>query len=153
MLLFSHSFAPNFLQSPELLHARLPCLPLSPGVCSNTCPLSQCCYLTISSSAAPNHLLPSDFPSIRVSSNELALSIRWPRYWSFSFSISPFSEYSELISFRVDWLDLLAVQRTLKSLLQHQSSKASVLHHSALCPALTSIHDYWKSHSFFQWRG
>ena len=101
----------------------------------------------------PLLLQPSIFPSIRVSSNELALSIRWPRYWSFSFSISPFSEYSELISFRVDWLDLLAVQRTLKSLLQHQSSKASVLHHSALCPALTSIHDYWKSHSFFQWRG
>ena len=96
----------------------------------------------------PLLLQPSIFPSIRVSSNELALSIRWPRYWSFSFSISPFSEYSELISFRVDWLDLLAVQRTLKSLLQHQSSKASVLHHSALCPALTSIQDHWKNHSF-----
>ena len=79
----------------------------------------------------PLLLLPSIFPSIRVFSNELALHIRWPRYWSFSFSISPFSEYSELISFRVDWLDLLAVQRTLKSLLQHHSSKASVLQHSA----------------------
>ena len=79
----------------------------------------------------PLLLQPSIFPSIRVSSNELALSIRWPRYWSFSFSISPFSEYSELISFRVDWLDLLAVQRTLKSLLQHQSWKASILWCSA----------------------
>ena len=73
-------------------------------------------------------LLPSIFPSIRVFSNELALCIRWPKYWSFSFSISPSNEYSGLISFRIDWFDLLAVQRTLKSLLQHHNSKASVLH-------------------------
>ena len=72
-------------------------------------------------------LLPSIFPSIRVFSNESALSIRWPKYWNFSFSISPSSEYSGLISFRIDWLDLLAVQGTLKSLLQHHCSKASVL--------------------------
>jgi len=76
-------------------------------------------------------LLPSIFPSIRVFSNELVLGIRWPKYWSFSFSISPSSEYSELISFRMDWLDLLAVQGTLKSLLQHHSSKASILRCSA----------------------
>ena len=76
-------------------------------------------------------LLPSIFPSIRVISNKSALCIRWPKYWSFSFSISPSSEYSGLISFRMDWLDLLAVQGTLKSLLQHQSSKASILWHSA----------------------
>ena len=76
-------------------------------------------------------LLPSIFPSIQVFSNESALHIRWPKYWSFSFSISPSSEYSELISFRMDWLDLLSVQGTLKSLLQHHSSKASVLWHSA----------------------
>ena len=77
-------------------------------------------------------LLPSICPSIRVFSNELALHIRWPKYWSinFSFSISPSNEYSGLISFRIDWLDLLAVQGTLKSLLQHHSSKASVLWHS-----------------------
>ena len=79
----------------------------------------------------PLLLLPSIFPSIRVFSNELALHIRWPRYWSFSFSIGPSKEYSGLISFRTDWLDLLAVQGTLKSLLQHHSSKASVLQHSA----------------------
>ena len=79
----------------------------------------------------PLLLPPSVFPSIRVFSNESALRIRWPKYWSFSFSISPPSEYSGLISFRMDWLDLLAVQRTLKSLLQHHSSKASVLWHSA----------------------
>ena len=76
-------------------------------------------------------LLLSIFPSIRVFSNELALRIRWPKYWSFSFSIHPSSEYSGLISFRMDWLDLLAVQGTLKSLLQHHSSEASILRHSA----------------------
>ena len=80
----------------------------------------------------PLLLLPSIFPSIRVFSNELALCIRWPKYWSFSFSINPSNEYSGLISFRIGWFDLLAVQGTLKSLLQHHSLKASVLQHSAL---------------------
>ena len=80
----------------------------------------------------PLFLLPSIFPSIRVFSNESVLYIRWPKYWSFSFSISPPNEYSGLISFRMDWLDLLAVQGTLKSLLQHHSSKASILRCSAL---------------------
>ena len=79
----------------------------------------------------PLLLLPSIFPSISVFTNELALRIRWPKYWSFSFSISPSNEYSGLISFRTDWLDLLAVQGTLKSLLQHHNSKASVLQCSA----------------------
>ena len=81
-------------------------------------------------------LLPSIFPSIRVFSNESVLRIRWPKYWSFSFSISPSNEYSGLISFRMDWLDLLAVQRALKSLLQHHSSKASVL----WCSAFFMVH-------------
>ena len=80
----------------------------------------------------PLLLLPSVFPSIRVFSNELALHIRWPEYWSFSFSISPSSEYSGLISFRIDWFDLLAVQGTLKGLLQHHNSKAVILQHLAL---------------------
>ena len=79
----------------------------------------------------PLLLPPSIFPSITVFSNESVLHIRWPKYWSFSFSISPFNEYSGLISFRIDWLDFLAVQGTLKSLLQHHSSKASILQHSA----------------------
>ena len=79
----------------------------------------------------PLLLLPSIFPSIRVFSNESGLHIRWPKYWSFSFSISPSNEYSGLISFRMDWLDLLAVQGTLKSLLQHHSSKAPILQRSA----------------------
>ena len=79
----------------------------------------------------PLLLLPSIFPSIRVFSNESALHIRWPKYWSFSFSISPSNEHPGLMSFRMDWLDLLGVQGTLKSLLQHHSSKASILRHSA----------------------
>ena len=79
----------------------------------------------------PLLLLPSIFPSITVFSKESALHIRWPKYWSFSFNISPSNEYSGLISFRMDWLDLLAVQGTLESLLQHHSSKASILWHSA----------------------
>ena len=79
----------------------------------------------------PLLLLPSVFPSIRIFSNESVLRIRWPKYWSFSFNISPSKEYSGLISFRIDWLDLLAVQGTLKSLLQHHNSKASILQCSA----------------------
>ena len=92
----------------------------------------------------PLLLLPSIFPNIRICSNELTLCIRWPNYWSFIFSISPFNEYSGLISFRMDWFDLLAVQRTLKSLLQHHSSKASILLCSAFfmvllaCPYMTT---------------
>ena len=100
----------------------------------------------------PLFLLPSIFPSIRVFLNESALRIRWSKYWSFSFSISPSNVHSGLISFRMDWLDLLAVQGTLKSLLQHHNLKASILRHSAeyslYIPTLTSIHDYWKNHSF-----
>ena len=91
-------------------------------------------------------LLPSIFPSIRVFSNESILHIRWPKYWSFSFSISPSNEYSGLISFRMEWLDLLVVQGTLKSLLQHHSSKVSILRRSLLhSPTLTSIHDHRKN--------
>ena len=113
-----------------LQHTRLPWPSPSSRVCSNSCPLSRWCHPTISPSAALL-LLPSIFPSIRVFSNESALLIRWTKYWSFSFTISPSSEYSELISFRIDWFDLLAVQKTFKSLPQHHSSKASILQCSA----------------------
>ena len=93
-------------------------------------------------------LLPSIFPSIRVFSNESVLHIRWPKYWSFSFNISPSNEHPGLISFRMDCLDLRAVQGTLKSLLQHHSSKISSLALSLLhSPSLASIHDEWKNHS------
>ena len=113
--------------------------------------------MSIESVMPSNHLilchsffcLPSIFLSIRVFSNKLDLCIRKPKYWSLSFSISPSNEYSGLISFRIDWFDLLAVQGTLKSL-QHHSSEASILQCSAflIVPTLTSIHDYWKNHSF-----
>ena len=98
----------------------------------------------------PLLLLRSIFPNIRVFSTDSYLQIRWPKYWSFSFSTSPSNGYSGLISFRIDWFDLLAVRGTLKSLLQHHSSKASILQQSSLLygPTLTSIHDYWKNRSF-----
>ena len=107
-----------------LQHARLPCPSPTPEACSNSCPLSQWCHLI----HCHPLLLPSIFFSIRIFSNESVLHIRWSKYWSFSFSISPSNEYSGLISFRMDWLDLLW---TLKSLLQHHGSKASILWHSA----------------------
>ena len=96
-------------------------------------------------------LLPLSIPpSIRVFSNESTLRMRWPKYWSFSFSIIPSKEIPGLISFRMDWSDLFAVQGTLKSLLQHRSGKASILQRSVFfySPTLTSIYDYWKNHSF-----
>ena len=126
---FSCSVVSDFLQPHEPQHARPPYHQLP----ETTQPMS------IESVMPSNHLticrpllLPlSIFPSIRVFSNESALRIRWPKYWSFSFSISPSNEHPELISFRMDWLDLLALQGTLKSLLQHHSSKASILRSSA----------------------
>ena len=97
----------------------------------------------------PSLLLPSIFPSIRVFSNGSALHIRWPKYWSFSFSTSPSNEYSWLISIRIDWFDLLAVERTLKILLQHHNSKASILQSSGFLWSNSHIlNDYWKNHSF-----
>ena len=116
--------------------------------------------MSIKSVTPSNHLtlchhllLPSVFPSIRVFSSELGLHIRWPKYWNFSFSICPSIEYLELISFRIDWFGLLAVQGALKSLLQHHSFKSSVLQRSvsSYCPALTSIHDYWKTTALTRW--
>ena len=103
----------------------------TPGAYSNSCPLRQLCPFNHLILCHPLLLPPSIFPSIRVFSSELGLHIRWPKYWSFSFSISPSNECSGLISFRIDWLDLLAVQGSLKSLLQHHSSKVSILQHSA----------------------
>ena len=111
--------------------------------------------MSIESVILPNHLiffpflllLPSIFPSIKVFSSELALHIRWSKYWSFSFSNSPSNEYSGLISFRIDWFNILEVQGTLKSLPEHYNSKASFMD-PLYGPTLTSVHDYWKNHSF-----
>ena len=119
----------------RLQHARPPCLSPTPGVYSNSCPSGQWRHPAISSSVIPfsSHLQSSpasgSFPVSQEKSGHLF--VRWPKYWSFSFSISPSNEYSGLISFRMDWLDLFAVQGTLKSLLQHHTSKASLFQHSA----------------------
>ena len=126
------------LQPHELQHARSPCPSPTPGVHPNPCPSSQWCHSTVSSFVVPfSSCLPS-FPasgsflmSQFFASNESALRSRWARYWSFSFNISPSNEHPGLISFRMDWLNLLAVQGTLKSHLQHHNSKASILGCSA----------------------
>ena len=112
----------------ELQHTRPPSPSPTPEVHPNPCPLSPSNRLILSH---PLHLLPSIFPSIRIFSNESALHIRWPKYWSFSFNISPSNEHPRLIAFRMDWLDLLPGQGTLKSFLQHHSSKVSILRCSA----------------------
>ena len=118
------------LRPHEPQHTRPPCLSPNPRAYLNSCPLSH-------DAIQPSHPLSSPFPLapippiFRVFSNELTLPMRWPKYWSFSFSISPSKEHPGLISFRMDWLDLLAIQGTLKSLLQHHSSKASILRRSA----------------------
>ena len=119
----------NSLRLHETQHTRPPCPSPTPRVHSDSHPLSEWCHPAISSSVVPFSLTRIP-PSFRVFSNESTLCMRWPNYWSFSFSIIPFKEHLGLISFRMDWLDLLAVQGTLKSLLQHHSSKASILWHS-----------------------
>ena len=136
------------LRPHELQHTRPPCPSPTPKIYSNSCPLELVMPSNHLILCRPLLLLPSILPSIRVFSNESTLHIRWPKYWSFSFNISPSNEHPGLMSFRMDWLDLLAVQGTLKSLLQHHSSKASILRWSAFFIAqLTSIHDHWKNHS------
>ena len=141
--IMSDSFWPHGLQ-----HTRLPCPSPTPRAWSNSCPLVMPSNHLIL--YHPLLLLPSIFPRFTVFSNQSVLRIRWPKYCSFSLSISPSNEYSGLISFRMDWLDLPAVQETLKSLLQHHSSKASILRRSAFLnsPTLTSIHNYWTNHRF-----
>ena len=148
-LLFSHSVMSDSLWPHGLEHARLPYLSPSPGACSNSCPLSRWCHPTISSSVIPFSCLQS-FPALGCFLIQLALHIRRPNFWSFSFSISSSNEYSGLISFRIDWFDLLAVQGTLKSLLQYHSSKISILWCSAFFMVQLS-HPYMtagKNHSF-----
>ena len=127
---FSRSVVSDSLWPHEPQHTRPPCPSQTPGVYSNPCPLSQWCHPAISSSVIPFSSWPQSLPaSESFPMNQLCM--RWPTYWSFSFSISPSNEHPGLISFRMDWLDLLAVQGTLKSLLQHHISKASILWHSA----------------------
>ena len=124
----SHSVMSDSLQPPGLQHTRLPCPSPTPRVYPNSYTLSRWCHPTISSSVVPFSSCLQSFPS---SASFPVLCIRWPEDWSFSFNISPSNEHSGLISFRMDWLDLLAIQGTLKSFPQHHSSKASVLQCSA----------------------
>ena len=139
----SDSLGPHRLQ-----HSRLPCPSPSPRVYSNSCPSSRWCHPTISSSVCPLLLLPSFFPSITVFTNESALHIRRPKYWNFS--IGPSNKYLGLISFRIDWFHLLAVQETLMSLLQHHSvkhrffgSQPSLWSHSHNCTWLLEKPKLW----------
>ena len=147
MLFSSVTMSCSTLQAHGLKHTRLPF----------TISQSLLKLISIKSVMPFNHhilchllLLSTVFSSIRVSSNGLALSVRWSKYWSFCFTISPSNEYLGLISFNIDWIDILAVQGTLKSLLQYHSSKESVLLALSLlyCLTLTSRHDYWKNYSF-----
>ena len=124
---FSCSFVSDSLRPHVLQHTRPPCPSPTPGVYSNSCPFSWWCHPTISSSVIPFSSCPQSFTALGSFSNESVLCIRWPKYWSFSLSISPSNEHPGLVPFRMDWLDLLAIQGTLKSLLQHHSSKASIL--------------------------
>ena len=144
---FRCSVVSDSLQPHESQHARPPCPSPTPGVHSNSHPSSRWCHPAISSSVVPFSSCPQSLPA-SVFPNESTLHMRWPKYWSFSFSLSPSKEHPGLISFKMDWLDLLAVQGTLRSLLQYQlkrinSSALSFLH----SPTLTSIHDHWKNHS------
>ena len=131
----SDSLLPHGLQ-----HTRPPRPSPTPRVYSKSTSIESVMPFSHLIFCHPLLILPSIFPSIRVFSNESALCIRWPKYWNFSFNISPSNEYSVLISFRMDWLDLLAVQGTLKSLLQHHSSKTSILRCSAFFIVQSHIH-------------
>ena len=143
-LVVSDSLQPHGLQ-----HARPPCPSPTPGVYSNSCPLSRQYHPTISSSAISFSSCLQSFPASRSFPMSQFFTPRGQKYWSFSFSISSSNEYSGLISFRMDWMDLLAVQGTLKSspTPQFKSINSSALNF-LYSPTLTSIHDYWKNHSF-----
>ena len=132
LLLFSHSVMSNSFWPHGLQHARLPCPSLSPRFCSNSCPLSQWCHPTIPSSVVPFSCCPQFFPASGFFSNESALCIRWPKYWSFSFNISPSNEHLWLISFRTDWLDLHEVKGTFKS--PFNCKEIQPVHPKEICP-------------------
>ena len=156
---FSPSVLSDSLRPRGLQHARLPCPLPTPGACSNSCSPSQWCHPTISYPVIPFPSCLQSFPALgSFPVSQLFTSGSQSIGVSASTSVSPSNEYSGLISFRMDWLDLLAVQETLKSLFQHHSSKASVLLRSAFfySPPLTSIHNYWTNQSLdymdFRWQ-
>ena len=145
---FSHSVMSDSLQPHEQQHTRLPGPSLSSGVCSNSCLLSHWCYLNISSSAIPFSSCPQSLPASGLFSNESTFHMRWPKYWSFSFSIRPSKEHPGLISFRMDrWTSLQSkgLSRVFSNTtVQNINSSALSFLHS---PTLISIHDHWKNHS------
>ena len=147
MFQFSHSVISDSSRPHELQQTRPPCPSPTPGVHPNPCPSSRWCYPTISSSVVPFSSCPQSFPASGLF-NESALLIRWPKYWSFSLSISPSNEHPGLISFRMLWLDLFAVKGLSRvfSWEKFKSINSSVLSF-LYSPTLTSIHDHWKNHS------
>ena len=147
---FSHSVMSNSLWAHGLQHARPLCPSPTSRTCSDSCPLSQWCHPTILYSSIPLSSGLQSFPASGSFPMSQFFASRWPKYWSFNFSIIPSNEYSWLISFRIDWFDLLAAQGTLKSLLQCNSKAISSLvfsSHICKCPTLISISDYGKNHS------
>ena len=136
---FSRSFVSDSLRPRESQHARPPCPSPTPGVHSNSCPSKSVMPSYHLILCHPLLLLCSIFPNIRVFSNELVLCIKWPKYWSFSFSISPSSEYSGLVYFRMDWFDLLAVQRTLKRLVDLEAQ------YQIFCRPCSHSYQTWSS--------
>ena len=147
MLLFSCSTKSDSLQCHGLRHARLLCSSPALVACSNSCPLSRSCHPTISSSVVPS--ISCNLCHHQSLSNESVLLIRWPKYWSFNFNISPSNEYSGLISFRIDWFDLLVIQGTQESspISQFKSISSSAISF-LYSPTLITVHDYWKNHTF-----
>ena len=143
---FSHSVVFDSLRPHESQHSRLPCLSPTPGVHPNSCLSSRWCHPVISSSVVPFSSCLQSLPA-SVFSNESTHCMRWPKYWSFSFSIIPSKEQPGLISFRMDWLDLLARSQESFQTPQFKSINSSALSF-LYSPTLTSIHDYWKNHSF-----
>ena len=139
---FSRSVMSDSLWPHELQHTRPPCPSPTHGVHPNSCPLSRWCHPAVSYSVIPFSSCPQSLPASEFFSNESTLLIQWTKYWSFSFSIIPSKEHPGLISFRMDWWDLLAVQGTLKSLLQHHSSKASILWCSLSSQCNSHIHTW-----------
>ena len=147
---FSLSLVSDSLGPHESQHARPPYPSSTPRVHSNSCPSSRWCLPAISFSVIPFSSCPQSLPALETFSNESILRMRWSKYWSFSLSISPSNEHPGLTSFKMDWLDLLEVQGTLKSLLQHHSSKASILQHSAFFTVQLS-HPYMTTGKTIPW--
>jgi len=148
---FSCSVMSKFLQPHGLKPARLLCPSLTPGACTNLCPSSQWCHPTISYFVIPFSSCLQSFPASGSFSNESALHIKWPKYWHFSLSISPSNEYSELVSFRIDFFYILAVQGILKSLLQNHSSKAPLLPWSSAFFKVQLSHPYMLLEKSWLW--